>query len=55
MSKKAVALLRDGLDATTVLAIARDAGYDIYPMRFRYCQRRMVELQCTEGARRRWV
>ena len=48
MLKKAVVLLSGGLDSTTTLAIARDAGYDTYAMSFRYGQRHTVELQCAE-------
>ena len=48
MLKKAVVLLSGGLDSTTTLAIARDAGYETYAMSFRYGQRHTVELQCAE-------
>lgn len=50
MLKKAVVLLSGGLDSTTILAIARDAGYDTYCMSFRYGQRHTVELQFAEKA-----
>ncbi len=50
MLKKAVVLLSGGLDSTTTLAIARDAGYDTYCMSFRYGQRHTVELQFAEKA-----
>ena len=33
----------------TVLAIARDEGYDTYAMSFRYGQRHTVELECAEN------
>lgn len=46
---KAVVLLSGGLDSTTVLAYAKDAGYDVHAMSFRYGQRHVVEL---EAARR---
>ena len=49
MRKKAVVLLSGGLDSTTVLAIARDEGYDTYAMSFRYGQRHSVELQCAKN------
>ena len=49
MSKKAVVLFSGGLDSTTVLAIARDEGYDTYCMSFRYGQRHIVELQCAKN------
>lgn len=44
---KAVILLSGGIDSTTILAIARDEGYDVYAMSFRYGQRHQVELQCA--------
>ncbi len=42
---KAVVLLSGGLDSTTVLAIANDAGYDCYCLSFQYGQRQSVELE----------
>lgn len=47
--EKAVVLLSGGLDSTTVAAIARDEGYDVCGLSFRYGQRHGVEL---EAARR---
>jgi 7-cyano-7-deazaguanine synthase len=47
--RRAVVLLSGGLDSTTVLAIARDEGYEPYALSFRYGQRHSVEL---EAARR---
>ncbi|MFV1356922.1 7-cyano-7-deazaguanine synthase QueC [Mycolicibacterium fortuitum] len=49
MGKPAVVLLSGGLDSTTVLAIAKDQGYEPYALSFRYGQRHEVEL---EAARR---
>jgi 7-cyano-7-deazaguanine synthase len=45
MKKKAVVLLSGGLDSTTVLAIAKDAGYACYCLSFQYGQRQGVELE----------
>jgi 7-cyano-7-deazaguanine synthase len=47
--KKAVALLSGGLDSTTALWIAKNEGYAIYALSFRYGQRHVIEL---ESARR---
>ena len=43
-SKKAIILLSGGLDSTTVLAIAKHEGYDLYAMSFDYGQRHLFEL-----------
>jgi len=47
--KKAVVLLSGGLDSTTVMAIARSEGYEVYGLSFCYGQRHALEL---EAARR---
>lgn len=47
--RAAVLLLSGGLDSTTVLAVARDQGYDVHAMTFRYGQRHEREI---EAARR---
>lgn len=47
--KKAVILSSGGVDSTTVLAIARSEGYEIYSLSFDYGQRHAREL---EAARR---
>jgi 7-cyano-7-deazaguanine synthase len=41
---KAVVLLSGGLDSTTALAIAKEQGYQLYAMSFRYGQRHVIEL-----------
>jgi 7-cyano-7-deazaguanine synthase len=47
--KKAIILSSGGLDSTTTMAVAREEGYDLYGLSFRYGQRHAVEL---EAARR---
>jgi 7-cyano-7-deazaguanine synthase len=44
MGKPAVVLLSGGLDSTTVLAIAKDRGFEPSALSFRYGQRHEVEL-----------
>jgi 7-cyano-7-deazaguanine synthase len=43
--KRAVVLLSGGLDSTTVLAIAKSEGYEIYALSFSYGQRHRWELE----------
>ncbi|MCW9033768.1 MAG: 7-cyano-7-deazaguanine synthase QueC [Rhodospirillales bacterium] len=45
--KKAVILLSGGLDSTTVAAIAKDQGFEIYALSFRYGQRHDQELDAA--------
>lgn len=47
MSRKAVVLLSGGLDSTTVLAVAKNQGYEPYALSFRYGQRHAVELDAA--------
>ncbi len=47
VKKKAVVLLSGGLDSTTVLAIARDQGYECYTVSFDYGQRHRSELEAS--------
>lgn len=42
--KKAVILFSGGLDSTTVLAYAKNQGFDCYPISFHYGQKHNVEL-----------
>ena len=50
MSKKAkaVVLLSGGLDSTTVLALAREQGYESYALTLRYGQRHDVEIEAAK-------
>jgi Queuosine biosynthesis protein QueC len=44
---RAVLLLSGGLDSSTTLAIARNEGYDVYALSFRYGQRHAPELDAA--------
>jgi len=52
--KKAVVLLSGGLDSTTVMAIARDAGFACYCLSFKYGQRQAIELEKAKASSARW-
>lgn len=47
-NKKAIVLSSGGLDSTTVMAIVRAEGHDIYSLSFRYGQRHSLELEAAQ-------
>jgi len=49
---RAVILLSGGLDSTTVLAIAREQGFEPYALSFHYGQRHIQELVAAESVAR---
>jgi 7-cyano-7-deazaguanine synthase len=46
--KKAVVLLSGGLDSTTVVAIAREQGFQVYALSFDYGQNHKIELESAK-------
>jgi len=48
LNKKAVILLSGGIDSTTTLAIAKDQGFEVYAISFRYGQRHQIELNAAK-------
>lgn len=48
MKKKAVVVLSGGLDSTTCMGIAREAGYELYPLTFYYGQRHNREVEMAK-------
>jgi len=49
---RAVVLCSGGVDSTTVMAIARKEGFEIYSLSFRYGQRHEIELTSAERVSR---
>jgi len=52
MGQRGVVLLSGGLDSTTVLAMAREQGFEPYALSFRYGQRHTVELDSADRVAR---
>jgi 7-cyano-7-deazaguanine synthase len=48
LSKKAVVLLSGGIDSSTILAVAKDSGYEMYAISFRYGQRHHFEIDAAK-------
>jgi 7-cyano-7-deazaguanine synthase len=53
-TRKAVILSSGGVDSTTVMAMAKAEGYEIYSLSFRYGQRHVLELEAAERIARRF-
>jgi 7-cyano-7-deazaguanine synthase len=51
-SKKAVVLSSGGVDSTTLMAIAKEEGYEIYSVSFNYGQRHSCELEAAKRVAR---
>lgn len=48
VTPKAVVLLSGGVDSTTTFAIAKDEGFDVYALTFRYGQRHEFEINAAQ-------
>lgn len=48
IGNKAIVLCSGGIDSATTMAIAKEQGYEIYSLSFRYGQRHALELEAAE-------
>ncbi|MCL6627027.1 7-cyano-7-deazaguanine synthase QueC [Alicyclobacillus shizuokensis] len=53
-SLRAVVILSGGLDSTTCMGIAQDAGYELFPITFDYGQRHRIELEKAQAVARHY-
>jgi 7-cyano-7-deazaguanine synthase len=51
-TKKAVVILSGGLDSTTCMGFAKEAGYELYPITFDYGQRHRIEINNARAVAR---
>jgi 7-cyano-7-deazaguanine synthase len=54
MAKKAIVLTSGGLDSTTVAAVAKERGFDLYCLSFYYGQRHKMELESAKKVAAFW-
>jgi 7-cyano-7-deazaguanine synthase len=54
LHRLAVVLLSGGLDSATVLAIAKDQGFDVAALSFSYGQRHMLELESAKALAKKY-
>lgn len=54
LNRIAVVLLSGGLDSATVLAIAKDQGFDVAALSFSYGQRHLMELEAAKALAKKY-
>lgn len=53
-TKQAVIILSGGLDSTTCMAVAANAGYELHPLSFNYGQKASIELESAKKVARHY-